>query len=574
MKLTINNFKGIQNASINISDFTLVAGDNGAGKSSIAQALQAVITGQCPLSLKKTDYKQLINNSGEKIATIELVSNGSKSIIDFPACKPFTTGTPINSSIYGAGISSPVDNHKEWVDILQSKPTNEDLKTALSGYPYSHHFKDVVNYVTGLVKKLDYDGALKEIKEQGAIHKGRWSKITNTNYGTKIAENWQPDNLPFDTTLEQLENNLVELQKQYEENLKKTAISEHEKTELQNKANNLKINQETFVKAKKAHTEKVEYLKHYREEFTKAKTLYEEMNSQGKVHNCPHCKGELKIVQGNIVKNEVNPKLQYIDTIKEQFTKTGNEVLTCENETKKLERDITEIERLIEQSKQAQEQLTKLSNEQPDNTIAEKLHIAKLQLQAFKDYHEACKENGEVMWRIFVCKILEPDGLRKQVMNEAIQKMNKNLKVITDLAGWSTVNLDNDFNIYYNNRVYEILSESEQYRARAVIQAIIGMDDNSQVFVFDRADLLDKKGRNGLMKITKYLNQNNRVCVIFMTINIIENILNKVYSVWVKNGNVMTVEEFQLERLDFIRKNERMIQSDSELFAEYVKNSS
>ncbi|MBU2253695.1 MAG: hypothetical protein KKH53_02635, partial [Gammaproteobacteria bacterium] len=48
---------------------------------------------------------------------------------------------------------------------------------------------------------------------------------------------------------------------------------------------------------------------------------------------------------------------------------------------------------------------------------------------------------------------------------------------------------------------YFLLSQSEQYRVRAVIQIYVAVHDKSPLVIFDSADVLDQDGRNGLFAL-------------------------------------------------------------------------
>lgn len=62
MDVRIRDFRGIEHADIRLSGLTLIAGSNGAGKTSIAQAVAAVLTGQTvPIKgLRKADAGALV----------------------------------------------------------------------------------------------------------------------------------------------------------------------------------------------------------------------------------------------------------------------------------------------------------------------------------------------------------------------------------------------------------------------------------------------------------------------------------------------------------------------------------
>jgi len=46
MNITIKNFRGIKEIDFQIKKITIIGGDNGAGKTSIAQAIASAVTNQ------------------------------------------------------------------------------------------------------------------------------------------------------------------------------------------------------------------------------------------------------------------------------------------------------------------------------------------------------------------------------------------------------------------------------------------------------------------------------------------------------------------------------------------------
>jgi len=72
----------------------------------------------------------------------------------------------------------------------------------------------------------------------------------------------------------------------------------------------------------------------------------------------------------------------------------------------------------------------------------------------------------------------------------------------------------------YNSRDYRLLSGGEQYRVRALVQMACAELDGSQYMIFDGADVLDKAGRNGLIKA---LAAGNVPALICMTMDMVKD---------------------------------------------------
>jgi hypothetical protein len=68
-------------------------------------------------------------------------------------------------------------------------------------------------------------------------------------------------------------------------------------------------------------------------------------------------------------------------------------------------------------------------------------------------------------------------------------------------ADWSPVTVDPDMAIAYGGRAHALLSTSEQYRVRAVLQLALARLDKSAMVVLDAADVLDGTTRSGLFQM-------------------------------------------------------------------------
>ena len=77
------------------------------------------------------------------------------------------------------------------------------------------------------------------------------------------------------------------------------------------------------------------------------------------------------------------------------------------------------------------------------------------------------------------------------------------------------VSLNDDLMPTLGGRHYPLLSESEQFRVRVTLQVALSKMDGSDAMVIDRADVLDRKGRNGMMKM---LLRTGIPCLVCMTI--------------------------------------------------------
>ena len=97
--------------------------------------------------------------------------------------------------------------------------------------------------------------------------------------------------------------------------------------------------------------------------------------------------------------------------------------------------------------------------------------------------------------------VTAPGGLRKTKMDQSLAGFNKRLAWISDYGKWGTVSLSNDFDLQYMGRPYVVCSGAEQYRCQATLQVFMATLEKAPLMLFDGADILDSKGRMGLVNM-------------------------------------------------------------------------
>ena len=192
--LLLRNFRGCERAELDLAPLALVAGQNGAGKSSIAQAVGAVASGlTIPIAgMRKTDAGMLVR-TGAAQASIELRGESGTAHITWPAAELVTNSTPPKASRWAVGLDSVAlldvrERAQVLADYLKSEPTREDLATELRDLD----LPAMLDEIWGLIKEQDWDKAHLLRKDEGAQLKGQWRGITRQNWGSRIAQNWKP----------------------------------------------------------------------------------------------------------------------------------------------------------------------------------------------------------------------------------------------------------------------------------------------------------------------------------------------------------------------------------------------
>ncbi len=91
--------------------------------------------------------------------------------------------------------------------------------------------------------------------------------------------------------------------------------------------------------------------------------------------------------------------------------------------------------------------------------------------------------------------------------------LRSRLDAVCTSAGWPVVELDEAMEITAGGRSYKALSESERWRCDAAIAMAVGSLDGSVLCILDSADILDSRGRNGLLTALREQSLRALVCM-------------------------------------------------------------
>jgi len=541
MKLSVNYYRGIKSANIPITPVTLIAGDNHQGKSSIAQAASALFTGSVlPDWCKKKDAAEIVNDeSGTGL--IELATDGGTVSIEYPSCKISSTGRPPYASPVAVGMTSPIDMSERdrssyYAELLKTDPTESDLREAIADAGLSDE------QFVGLWKSVQstgWDAAWNHAKSKGIEIKGSWKHVTGEQYGSVKASNWTPGGWtkanekmkPAD-----VEKRIAELQKERDESIRQTAIDENEIKQLKEFADGLENTQASVDENKKQLEEISEKIEALRSKIPEIPVI----NDQP----CPHCEKPLSIKNGKIMKGGA-VKQADVDKAVKQKADTEKQISELNEKHNRCNADYQKMLALLTECKAATDKLKTIgSQKKPSGRFPDEIDI---EIDALRDdinmitaKSEAEKYHQQIERNAVICDALAPEGLRKTALEAGLSKLNDALAVICKTAKWGLVEVQENLSTDYDGRQYQALSQSEQYRVRATLQLAIAGIDNSDIVIFDGADVMMKAGRNGLISAVLKLGIPAIICMSFLDRNDVPD-MSKVggASVWVENGKLV-----------------------------------
>lgn len=518
LAITVRDYRGCERADISASPLALIAGLNGAGKTSIIDAAAAALTNvPLPTQVKKKDAKSLVRNGMDE-ARVTITFPGQAATVSWPKCDLGSTGRPIRCSIYAAGLASVVElSEKErrqvLAEYLQAIPDQKDLANALSDI---HVDKKAIDAIWSKIQVDGWDLTHGVYRDSGARKKGAWEQVTGENFGSRKAADWTPQGFTEDLaheTPESLQKALEDARATCEEAIKAAAVNEEEIRRLKAlAAQEPKL--KTAVEARKSEVDRL---------WNTAKKLEAEYKAlpappTATEHpKCPHC-DEAVAVTGlgggryKLVKpDQLNPKK--IDEMRKAL------------EAKKVELDAALSDHAKAQSNlhgaeaDHQSALAAIRDLGPDvenageaksdadiEALRAKVAEAEKRQEMFNARATASKLAAEIVRITEIAAVLGPDGLRKRKMVRAVGSFNTGaLGKIAEGTGWAKVTLTEDLDPEYDGRPYALVSRAEKQMVRIALQIAMAEIDQSQAILIDDADTIDPLKRNGLFELLQGL---------------------------------------------------------------------
>lgn len=508
MRARVTNFRGIKRAELDLGALTLISGPNASGKTSIALALSAAASGQ-PIPVKgmrKADAGMLVHSGAGK-GSVELETDDGRVSVGYPRATVESEGKPIAATPFALGLQDltalePKEAAATLLKYLQAMPTRAELETALAPAKLTPEQLDSLWLNT---QDLGWDGAHDAAKQRGATLKGQWQNATGGEmYGTAKAERWLPAG--WETGLEGAS----------EESLRAALTQAHEFRDAAVAASAVTAERRDRLAAEAADLEGHTTARDRAQEAVTAADLelatarkilagLPMPASQAKPLTCPHCK------QGVILAAGVLEKPAAFDAAAEQARGDARsaQMGKCVEAQKVLEGARAELTRAgdsVRRSTDAGKQLQGMPEVDPATAsqleqAREHVRRDETKLEAFKRKRSADTIHAQILQQIEIVKTLAADGLRLRKLRAAVTSFNDTLAALSAAARWGRVELANDLSVVYDGKPLLLLSASECFRVTATIRLAMAAIDSSALCVIDAADILDRAGRNGLIRL-------------------------------------------------------------------------
>ena len=541
MKISIRDYRGVERADIELDRIALIAGRNEQGKTCVLEAARAALCGMAipiPGVLKK-DAKLLVRDGAES-GQASAGDGEPGRTVHWPSATVLDMDTestgPIKCTDYASGFRHFWDNDaKTRASVLamyiDSTPTKENIEAAA----YDAGYQDsAIAKIWESVRDDGWDATYGRARDYTIKLKGQWEEATGEKYGAKKAAEWHPavfgsDDQPVDLGCGR--EALVEKANAAEQavlNMAGAAAVSDAEIERLNRQVEAANESEDRIKLN-------DKLVQPRDQLDKAKAERLTIPDDSKeiadpAVPCPECGALLTVseygyeVGGDpptlkpYVKKEFDPAA--VKAAGKQRAFLDGTIKRLTDEIAGLEGRITTSTALIatwETAKKRLEEIKKAPklDEVAIQKVKDDLSHAQALVLAFDAKIRADKLHGDLLKNEKLIAILAPDGLRRRKLVAKLDEFNTRLAKICASAAWPVVRLDEKLEGHYGTRPVWAASNSGQWRARAVLQIAFTQIDGSAAVLLDEADILDKRGRNGLFKALEVADVRALVCMTF-----------------------------------------------------------
>jgi hypothetical protein len=591
-RINIQGFLGARAVDIQTeAPVQLLCGANGAGKSSIKDAVALALTGDLGrISLKK-EATQLIS-TGADLAAIHITDGDGEihaaSISPSGKLNAGGLADPVLSLLLDAQRFAQMDATDRRAFLLELMGLRADGPAITERLLARGLDKVKVERISPLLR-AGFDSACKEAKSNATLAKGAWRAVTGENYGSEKAKAWKAPVPAYDAAAAQAL--AAELQKldgeiaDYQKTIGRLEGERQRRGELSTKVATLQelAARTERIRTKLAIDEKT--LADLDAEIEAAKAKAGNGQRLGLVHDLAHIVSEILGVwpiSGKKEQEDVRAAADAALVIYERqhgpLDATGGDpaeaarVPVLEKARDTAARAVENDRRDLEAATRALGEIDAIKRELAASPVETALLDAKrstleswqakraellkrsdtLKAQqaaaaaAEKKTAEAAQHAADVAAWDAIADALAPDGIPAELLGAAMGPLNERLQQSAEDSGWARVmvNLDMDIVVATDStgsawRPYRLLSESEAWRCDATLAEAIGYVSGARLLVLDRMDVLDLPGRAQLLQWLDCLADNEELgtALIFGTLKALPSGLPpSIQATWIEHG--------------------------------------
>lgn len=530
IEIYVENFRGIKLAHLTCSPIGLIVAPNDFGKSSVAQAVAAVLTGiglDKQFELTQATAGQLVHD-GENIARCIVRGPDGEARMAWPEAKRSQTGAaPPSASVYAAGLKSilditPAERATALAPYLKSLPSKEDLIGAMQ----DKFTQDAIDRLWDELQAKGWDKTASDWEIARRQANAEWRNVTSETFGEQKAAAWRPAGLNptlAGSTVAQLQAAVTAAKAAVETAVASSALADAERHRLQELADDYVNRADALAKAGMA----VSAAQAAKTSAIQSRAALPVTTVAHMALVCPHC-GEKTVLRDLPGQSATLEKYEEIDesVLKARRMAIADADGRVNNTTSALSEAETKralAQNALDEAKEARDRLLSAPNAQDGQMPAstddiaaarEKLTTSENNLVLRQKMDAAAAAFQK--WRGADARltILEPAGLRAATLSRVIDVFNTGvLAPLCEIASWPAVTLSQELTGRIGGRAYSLVSVGMQWRTRLVLQAAQASLDSSTMMIIDNLPDLDANARNGLFCILQHLKLPALICM-------------------------------------------------------------
>ncbi|HGQ7300433.1 TPA: AAA family ATPase [Pseudomonas aeruginosa] len=541
-KLEITNFQGLRHAALDVSaPVLLVAGHNGAGKSSLLDAISHAFTGKPGRVAQKQHIGQLITEGAKKgEARVEWLDDAG----EVQACGvalPSGKGSPLADSpflpfVLDASRFAALDakdRRRVLFDLTGASASPAEVAKRLKA-------KGIDLALFEKVKPLlrsGFSAMVGQAKDYASEARGAWKAVTGENYGSEKANGWEPEAPPVIVSEEELESARAELRataQDLDEAQQTLGSSKRAHADAQARASRITALRETAALADRRRN-KLATDEANQDEWSEKVMAAEAAASGEPAHQpltCPHCQGAVDLQAGQLVAHQPPAKAADPEAAKRLEEYRGY-LASAQRAVANSQRDLKESEdaaaqaaaleaALEAETAQAPSAEAIANGEQAINELRQARDRQQAKVQSLMEAFNAAAQRQDVIkqaagFHAEVCAwstladALSPAGIPAEILADAIGPVNELLQRLSGTAGWSPVQISADIDVTFGGRLYGLLSESERWRCDATLALAIATISGLRLALLDRLDVLDLPSRSQALTLLRAVTMDKEI---------------------------------------------------------------
>lgn len=567
-KLEVVNVLGIARAEIDLADaVTVITGPNESGKSSISDAISMAFLGKPRRVDTKKELSQLLHDGAQK-GRISIRFGVEDEGADFSLPKGDHVASEFTGAAFMPYLLDPslfarisADERRSFLfNLTNCKATGAAIREKLQA-------RDIPEaLIEEIAPKLrdGFPAASAEAYNRAKTAKGAWRQITGQTWGSNVAEDWRAER-PEGRCPEPKElDEIMAKQSAAQANVEKgtTYIGGLDsKLKASESVTRRKRDAEQLAallgERKTIQATTSDILKELESQLPELQHKLSELQTGVAPVACPCCNAELTITGQNLTKFAglkadtkatsdlaLQVSLTRGSIAREQVALRDAIAAVAESEAavKQLAAIEAEQVEVVDQTK-IDDATAKLARcrEQADTLRKEFNDKQQLRID-FQKVYEKTKEAGaahtEVKVWLAVGDALAPDSIPSEILAGALAPVNQSLAVLVGMCGWKAAVIREDMTLSYGGRLYELNSESGQWRFDCLMALAIAQISDLRLVVLDRFDVLDQKSRGALLGMLVELGNmglmhNSLMCG---TMKELPKLPAGVGGVWIQNG--------------------------------------